>query len=461
LGRTLLLTAAVMLAVGATGTAWGQTWDCGETPGTVTATLNGGTLTISGTGDMSRLLHGWRNETAVRESIVRIVIEYGVTKVGRSAFEDCTNLESVVISSSITYIDLWAFKNCVNLISVKSLNTVPPVMDFLPFDEETSAIACLQVPISGIGAYLSADGWRDFNCVNSFLSVTATFDSRGGSDVISQTVLPNSKLVAPADPILYGSAIDGWYKDIAYSQKWNFATDTVTSNITLYAKWSSSTITSVTNITGIPSSIDVGSVLVLNGMVVPDNATNTTIAWSIADAGTTGAQIYNGNRLVTLSDGIVRVKATVIDGTAIGTDYEQIFSITAGSANAVVFSDRAVPQFNTTETVAVTPAVALASEFTAGPNPVDKSLYTVNFFYSGSRITSATLYVYDASGVTVKKLAIRDDAAIGNNGKRVIGSWDLRDSKGRFAPIGTYLVKGAITTANGKREQVSAIVGVR
>jgi len=74
-GRTLLLTAAVVCVVA--GAAVGQTWDCGETPGTVTATLSDGTLTISGTGGMSRLLHEWTNETAVRESIIRVVIELG------------------------------------------------------------------------------------------------------------------------------------------------------------------------------------------------------------------------------------------------------------------------------------------------------------------------------------------------------------------------------------------------
>jgi hypothetical protein len=37
----------------------------------------------------------------------------------------------------------------------------------------------------------------------------------------------------------------------------------------------------------------------------------------------------------------------------------------------------------------------------------------------------------------------------------------LRDSKGRAVPEGSYAVKGAIKTADGKKERVSLILGVR
>jgi len=70
---------------------------------------------------------------------------------------------------------------------------------------------------------------------------TVTFNSNGGSTVASITgVTPGSTIIAPAAPTrdisgFYG--FNGWYKEPALTTMWTFASDTVTSNITLYAKW--------------------------------------------------------------------------------------------------------------------------------------------------------------------------------------------------------------------------------
>ena len=41
----------------------------------------------------------------------------------------------------------------------------------------------------------------------------------------------------PTAPSRSHSTLAGWYKDAGLTQVWTFATDTVTDNITLYAKW--------------------------------------------------------------------------------------------------------------------------------------------------------------------------------------------------------------------------------
>ena len=69
-------------------------------------------------------------------------------------------------------------------------------------------------------------------------SYTVAFDSKGGSAVSSLTALYGDKITAPTDPSKTDCKFEGWYKDDDYINKWNFATDTVTANITLYAKWS-------------------------------------------------------------------------------------------------------------------------------------------------------------------------------------------------------------------------------
>ena len=69
---------------------------------------------------------------------------------------------------------------------------------------------------------------------------TVTFDSDGGSAVAAQQVVKGGFVQEPKAPTkASGSAntvivFDGWYYG---DKKWNFATDKVTSDITLKAKW--------------------------------------------------------------------------------------------------------------------------------------------------------------------------------------------------------------------------------
>ncbi|MDR2202402.1 MAG: leucine-rich repeat protein [Clostridiales bacterium] len=67
---------------------------------------------------------------------------------------------------------------------------------------------------------------------------TVTFDSREGTAVAAYTELDSGATIeAPAVPTREGYIFGGWYKDAEYAQSWDFASDTVTADITLYAKW--------------------------------------------------------------------------------------------------------------------------------------------------------------------------------------------------------------------------------
>ncbi|EEV20418.1 repeat protein [Treponema vincentii ATCC 35580] len=74
---------------------------------------------------------------------------------------------------------------------------------------------------------------------------TVTFDANGGAypdgtTAVSKVALHGTAVSAPDPlPAQQGFGVTGWYKDKACSadQAWNFATDTVTGNITLYAQW--------------------------------------------------------------------------------------------------------------------------------------------------------------------------------------------------------------------------------
>ena len=66
---------------------------------------------------------------------------------------------------------------------------------------------------------------------------TVTFNSNEGSDVQPQTVEDGQKATQPPPPTREGYTFDAWYKEADFVNVWNFDTDVVTADVTLYAKW--------------------------------------------------------------------------------------------------------------------------------------------------------------------------------------------------------------------------------
>lgn len=82
-----------------------------------------GTLTISGTGDMTE--YGSAEATpwySNRTGILSIVVEDGVTGIADYAFAACTGVQSVSIAASVTSIGSNAFAGCTSLTDVKIEN---------------------------------------------------------------------------------------------------------------------------------------------------------------------------------------------------------------------------------------------------------------------------------------------------------------------------------------------------
>ena len=91
---------------------------------------------------------------------------------------------------------------------------------------------------------VSADGYKSKTSAavavtgETLETFTVTFNSGGGNAVPSQTVIKGAKATEPQSVTRSGYTLDGWYRDnTTFQNEWNFATDTVTANITLYAKW--------------------------------------------------------------------------------------------------------------------------------------------------------------------------------------------------------------------------------
>ena len=67
---------------------------------------------------------------------------------------------------------------------------------------------------------------------------TVTFNVQGhGTAPGSVEVNEGGKVTKPTDPSAEGWTFGGWFKEAACTNAWDFASDTVTANVTLYAKW--------------------------------------------------------------------------------------------------------------------------------------------------------------------------------------------------------------------------------
>lgn len=164
------------------------------------------------------------------------------------------------------------------------------------------------------------------------LYVNISFESNGGSEVADQKVDYNSPAVNPDAPEKAGYTFSGWYQDSQLLQPFDFNTN-LTQNITLYAKWKSSTAT-------------LSSLVVSSGQLTPDfsadeldyrvdvesDVTSLNVALGKANdgqvvqvTGATGETVTDGIYTYTVTDlvygsNLVNINVQAEDGTS--NDYK-------------------------------------------------------------------------------------------------------------------------------------------
>ena len=98
------------------------------TTGPLTWELNNGTLTINGEGEMPDYEWDiWAPWYDYRQSIITVIIENGVTKIGNDAFRVCEKLTSITIPNSVTTIGYYAFYLCTALESITLPNSITAI----------------------------------------------------------------------------------------------------------------------------------------------------------------------------------------------------------------------------------------------------------------------------------------------------------------------------------------------
>ena len=149
------------------------------------------TLTISktgdGYGDMYEFAEApWYN---YREDILTVVIEDGVTSIGKNAFQYCEYLSSVTIPFSVTSIGSKAFKWCSSLKLVNVLrydDSADPKITTLGKDvfSETHKDLVILVPSDALDTYKAAENWSTYQSKIVLGGYCGDPNVNNGNDVI-------------------------------------------------------------------------------------------------------------------------------------------------------------------------------------------------------------------------------------------------------------------------------------
>lgn len=132
--------------------------------------------------------------------------------------------------------------NCTATRPSKSLNTIEdsktPVTQKLSVSAAPLANGNVLGMTSDDTPAATLNAWHETVYMSSSSALyLVEFNSMGGSAVQSQSVASGEKVTEPDAPTRDGFTFGGWYSDLGLTDAWTFDTDTVASNMMLYAKW--------------------------------------------------------------------------------------------------------------------------------------------------------------------------------------------------------------------------------
>lgn len=104
----------------------------------------------------------------------------------------------------------------------------------LDFDEESKENIDASLADGVISLSYGGSSMRFLKKVN----YTFSFNTNGGSDISSVTVVNGRTADKPADPVRPGYLFVGWYKDAEFKTPFSFDTESVSADTTVYARWS-------------------------------------------------------------------------------------------------------------------------------------------------------------------------------------------------------------------------------
>ena len=90
------------------------------------------------------------------------IVLYGVTTIGLSAFENCTNLTDITLPATVGELGDYAFLNCTNLHTIEVDATTPPTIGQVTFGNLTPGNIKVYVPCGSLETYQNS-AWSGFD----------------------------------------------------------------------------------------------------------------------------------------------------------------------------------------------------------------------------------------------------------------------------------------------------------
>lgn len=163
---------------------------------------------------------------------------YPVTSIHDSAFNGDTAVTAVTIPESVISIGAYAFSYSA-VSNFTFLGQVDTFGSRVFADTNYTGLRTFIVPAGSMSYYRGIlSGWMTGeaspNIYDPAVGFSVSYLNRDGSKYSTVSAEIASLITVPAAPALTGYSFVGWYKDTALQNPWNFAADTVVSNITLY-----------------------------------------------------------------------------------------------------------------------------------------------------------------------------------------------------------------------------------
>ena len=129
------------------------------------------------------------------------------------------------------------------------------------------------------------------------VNYTVSFNTSGGSSVASQTVKNGQKATMPAAPTKEGNTVIGWYKDSAFTNPYNFDSEIVTADTTLYAYFGANTSAdsefNVTFVNGTSTDTTTTFRNTLYTLPTPEASGKTFLGWWVSEYEDPGKLSYH------------------------------------------------------------------------------------------------------------------------------------------------------------------------
>jgi hypothetical protein len=170
-------------------------------------------------------------------------IPSSVTSIGKAAFTGNLNLTVVTIPASVTSLGESAFEVCPVLINANFLGNAPTLGDYV-FDSCDPGFATYHLA-SATGFTMPL--WYGYpSAVFTEGKCTVNFNSNGGTAVAAIVSDPGTKITRPAKPTRSGYTFVDWFSDPDGLFAFDFANETVNTNLVLQARWLKTAMSGVT-----------------------------------------------------------------------------------------------------------------------------------------------------------------------------------------------------------------------